>query len=249
MIESVIIEDEKRSANLLSNLITEYCPDVTVTGIAASVKTGLQLVLKARPSLIFMDIEMPDGTAFELLEQIPDKKFHVIFTTAFDHYAVRAIKFSALDYLLKPVSIVDLKVAIEKVKAREMDTVAFNNINMLIKNLGAAGNGSGKIALPTVDGHIFVEVQDIIRLDAQGSYSSVVLSNGNKILVSRTLKEFEGFLGDTYFVRVHHSHLINIHHVREYIKGSGGHVIMIDGSKAEVSVRKKEEFLRKVGIR
>jgi two-component system, LytTR family, response regulator len=250
MIEAVIIEDEKRSANFLKNLVKEYCPDVVLLGEATSVKSGLELIQKAKPTLVFQDIEMPDGTAFDLLEQIHEKNFHIIFTTAYDHYALRAIKFSALDYLLKPINFLELQAAVEKLKSKNLDASSLSNINMLIKNLSlSAEKSQQKIALPTMDGHIFVNVDDIIRFEAEGGYTYVFLSKGGKILISRTLKDFEEFVNEDDFVRIHHSHLINIKHVKKYVKGSGGYVIMDDGSEVEVSVRKKDEFFKKMHIR
>lgn len=251
MIDAVIIDDEKRGVSSLKILLKDYCPDINLVGDAYSVESGLNLLSKVTPVLIFLDIEMPDGTGFDLLEQLPSKKFNVIFTTAHDHYALRAIKFSALDYLLKPIGIAELKVAIEKVKS----TVSNNssnqsNIEMLIKNLSLSVEKSPeKIALPTIEGHIFVNVNDIVRFEAEGSYTYVYLLKGEKITVSRTLKEFESFIDEDAFVRVHHSHIINVQHVKTYIKGSGGYLVMIDGSKVEVSVRKKEEFLKKMHVR
>lgn len=242
------MEDEKRSASLLRGMLTEYCPDVEVAGEAGSVKTAAETISTASPLLVFLDIEMPDGTAFDLLEQISEKKFHIIFTTAYDHYALRAIKFSALDYLLKPVSITELKAAVDKVRSKQMDTTMLNNLNILMQNLPVNGKKGSKIALPTLDGHIFADCDDIVRLEAEGNYSNVFLINGDRIMVSRTLKDLEGFISEDDFIRVHHSHIINIRHVKEYVKGSGGYVIMKDGSKAEVAVRKKEEFFKKMRI-
>jgi two-component system LytT family response regulator len=249
MINTVIIDDEKRGISSLKSLLKDYCPDVNLLGEANSVESGLNLIHKSKPSLVFLDIEMPDGTGFDLLEQLPEKNFHVIFTTAHDHYALRAIKFSALDYLLKPIGITELKAAIEKVKSKSSDDAMHDNIALLIKNLSAdVGKTPEKIALPTGDGHIFISIQDIIRFEAEGNYTYVFLTNGEKITVSRTLKQFENFIDENNFARIHHSHFINIHHVKHYVKGSGGFVVMIDGSKVEVSIRKKEEFLRKMRI-
>jgi len=250
MIEAVIIEDEKRSANFLKNLIKEYCPEIALVGEATSVKTGLELIQKIKHKLVFQDIEVPDGTAFDLLEQIPEKNFQIIFTTAYDHYALRAIKFSALDYLLKPINFLELQAAVEKVKSKDFDASALNGINMLIKNLSVSTEKkSEKIALPTMDGHVFVNIDDIIRFEAEGGYTYVFLVNGVKIMISRTLKDFEDFVDEDSFARIHHSHLINIRHVKKYVKGSGGHVIMDDGSEVEVSTRKKDEFFRKMHIK
>ncbi len=249
MIDTVIIEDEKRSANLLKNILKEYCPNVNLLGEAASVETGLELFTKVKPALVFLDVQMPDGTGFDLLEKLPEKKFQIIFTTAHDHYALRAIKFSAIDYLLKPISIVDVKAAVEKVVSKSSDDVIQNNISLLIKNLsGGVSKQPDKIALPTMNGHVFVNINDIIRFEAEGSYTYVCLVNKEKVLVSRTLKEFENFVDENEFVRIHHAHLVNMHHVKNYVKGSGGYVVMSDGSTAEVSVRKKDEFFRKMRI-
>jgi two-component system, LytTR family, response regulator len=248
VIDTVIIEDEVKTRGLLKSLLKEYCPDVELRGEADSVETGLELIEKLNPTLVFLDVELGEGNAFDLLTRLPKKNFHIIFTTAHDHYAVRAIKFSAIDYLLKPINSIDLKAAVEKVKSKSTDTL-FNNVKMLMTNFSPPGEKqSEKIALPTFDGHIFVNLNDIIRFEAEGNYSYVYTTDGNKIMVSKTLKDFEDFINPGDFVRIHHAHIINLKHVKRYVKGRGGFVIMDDGSKAEVSTRKKEEFLHKMHI-
>jgi two-component system LytT family response regulator len=250
VISAIIIDDKKRNASFLSGLLKEYCPEVELLGEANSVKTGVELINAVKPSLVFLDVEMPDGTGFDLLEQLHEKDFNVIFTTAHDHYALRAIKFSALDYLLKPINYLELQAAIEKVKEEKQDDSLLNNISMLLKNLTpASGKPTGKIAFPDMEGHTFVDISDIVRLEADGNYTHVYMADGSKILASRTLKEFEVFIDKYDFVRIHRTHVINMNHIKNYIKGNGGYVVMDDGSTAEVSVRKKDEFLRKISMR
>lgn len=247
MITAVIIDDELNNRGFLKGLVDEYCPDVKLQGEANSVETGLSLINRVNPELVFLDVELGDGNAFDLLAQLPEKKFNVIFTTAFDHYAFRAIKFSAIDYLLKPINSIELKAAVEKIKLQNTSTL-LNNMKMLMTNFSSATGKAEKIALPTFDGHIFIKLDDIIRFEAESNYTYVFTADGNKITVSKTLKDFEDFIDPNKFVRIHNSHIINLLHVKRYIKGRGGSVIMDDGSKAMVSKRKKEEFLHKMNI-
>lgn len=250
MIPAIIVEDEKRNLNLLKNLLAEYCPEVNLVGEASSVKSGVEVIKKTNPALLFLDIELSDGNAFELLEQTLEKRFQVIFTTAYDHYAIKAIKFSAIDYLLKPINFQELKAAVEKAKSKTSDMVLSNNINFLLKNIETPSDKKPeKIALPTLEGHLFVNIKDIVRLEADGNYTFIYLLGKERLLISRTLKDFESFLSNEEFIRVHHSHLVNIRHVKKYLKGSGGQIVMNDGSTVEVSVRKKDDFLRVMKIR
>ena len=249
MIDTIIIEDEPKTRVLLKTLLKDYCPDVVLKGEADSVETGLELIKKTNPVLVFMDVELGDGNAFDILTRVAEKNFHIIFTTAYDHYAVRAIKFSAVDYLLKPVNAIDLKAAVEKVKSRNTETV-LNNMKVLMANFSqTTGSQNKAIALPTFEGHIFINPDEIIRFEADGNYTLVFTTDKNKLMVSKTLKDFEDFINPGDFVRVHHSHIVNLKYVKRYVKGRGGHVVMADGSKVEVSVRKKDEFLNKMRIK
>jgi two-component system LytT family response regulator len=244
MIRSVVVEDERISREILLALLAEHCPAVEVVAVADSVQTGVEAIRKHKPDLIFLDIEMPYGNAFDLLEQIGDVRCEVIFTTAFDVYAIRAIKICALDYLLKPIDPEELAAAVDRAE----NQLSRNNRNLeaLIENLSNRHHGQHKIVLPTLEDLVFVQIDDIIRCEASGNYTMFHLLNGERIIVSKTLKEYDLILSDMNFFRVHHSSLININHVRKYVRGDGGYVVMCDDSQVTVSRRRKEDLLKKL---
>jgi two-component system LytT family response regulator len=246
MIRAVIIDDEEEGRNTVNNILTQYCNYVSVVGQADGVAKGKDLILSKQPELVFLDIQMADGTGFDLLEQLPKVEFRVIFVTAYDQYALRAIKYSALDYILKPIDPQQLIDAVNKFKVLESN---FNIMAEQIKTLFGFKSGFEKIALPTSEGLRFVKVEDIIRCESDNNYTNFFLKNGEKVLVTKTLKDYEETLSDSNFIRIHQSHLINLAYVERYIKGEGGSVVMSDGSEVEVSRRRKETFLEKMGRR
>lgn len=243
MIRAIIIDDEQESRNTVFNILKGFCPNVEVAGQAANVKEGLQLIAGEKPDVVFLDIQMPDGTGFDLLEKVENLHFQVIFITAYDHYALKAIKFSALDYILKPVDPNQLIAAVEKIKT---NNTSYDDITRRIHTLLRNKNSFERITLPTFEGFKFVNLKDIIRCESDSNYTHFYLNTGEKILVTRTLKEYEETLSDMNFIRVHQSHLVNTRYVDRYIKGDGGTVVMVDGSEVEVSRRRKEEFLRRM---
>lgn len=243
MIRAAIIDDEEEGRNTVYNILTQYCNFVNVVGQADGVNKGKELILSTQPELVFLDIQMADGTGFDLLEQLPKVEFRVIFVTAFDQYALKAIKYSALDYILKPIDPQQLIDAVNKFKVLEGN---FHIMAEQIKTLFGFKSGFEKIALPTSEGLRFVKVDNIIRCQSDNNYTSFILKTGERILVTKTLKEFEETLSGSNFVRIHQSHLINLNYVERYIKGEGGSVIMSDGSEVEVSRRRKENFLDKM---
>jgi len=246
MIKAIIVDDEEKSRVTLKNLVTLYCPNVQIAELCDSVNTALITINNQTPDLVFLDIEMPFHNGFTLLEKINKPGFDVIFTTAYDHYAIKAIKFSAMDYLLKPIDPDELKNAIDKIEAARVSPVqSLPNFELLLSNLKVKGNNA-KIAVPTFEGLQMVSIADIIKCTADESYTHITLNNNAKITVSRILKEYEELLSDFNFLRVHNSCLINLAHVSKYIKGDGGYVIMADGSTVEVSRRKKNELLSKL---
>jgi two-component system, LytTR family, response regulator len=246
MIKAIIVDDERKSRITLANLIETYCPAVRVMELCDSVNTAEKAIKKSGPDLVFLDVEMPFENGFALLEKIRDPRFHVIFTTAYDHYAIKAIKYSALDYLLKPIDPDELIVAIDKMEEKKSDTSRqISNFELLLSNLKVKGN-QVKIGIPTFEGLRMVSAEEIIRCVADESYTEIILSNGNKLIVSRILKEYEDLLSDLNFFRVHNSCLINLTHVAKYVKGDGGYVIMTNGESVEVARRKKNELLNKL---
>ena len=245
MVNAVIIEDEKKSRDALSHLLLKYCPDIHIVGCAENVKQGVEVVRKLKPELIFLDVMMPDGSGFDVLEKIKDMAFDVIFTTASEKFAVKAIKYSALDYLLKPVDQEELRSAVKKVLERNHNTSS-QNLNSLLENIKNEDENFSKITFPTGSSFEIVPVKEIIRCDANDNYTHVVLTGDRKFLVSGTLKHYEELLPEKDFVRVHHSHLVNINHVKSFVKEDGGYAMLSDGSKVEISRRKKEDFLKRL---
>jgi two-component system LytT family response regulator len=246
MIKAIIVDDEEKSRITLANLIEMYSPSVQVMELCDSVSTALKAIDKYNPDLVFLDVEMPFQNGFTLLEKIKNPHFDVIFTTAYDHYAIKAIKYSALDYLLKPIDSDDLIAAINKVEEKKSQSSPQKpDFELLLSNLKVKG-GAVKISVPTFDGFQMINAEDIIRCTADESYTEIILSNGKKVVVSRILKEYEELLSDLNFFRVHNSSLINLTHVVKYIKGDGGYVVMTDGKSVEVSRRKKSELLNKL---
>lgn len=244
MIKAVIIEDKPVNAKRLNKLIHEYCPDVNVEGIADSVKTGFTLLKEKNPELVFLDIELPDGTGFDLLEHFQKVNFHIIFTTAHDKYAIKAIKFSAVDYLLKPIDGKELYASVQRVALRSANTNTENTIHFLKEQIKSGHKDFSKIALPTMDGFLYLALSDIIYCEAKDNYTLFHLINKKNVLVTRSLKEYEELLIDSNFYRIHHSYLINLAHMVKYAKGAGGYAIMSDDSMVEVAKRKREEFLK-----
>lgn len=245
MIRAVLVDDEPNNLETLHQLLAKYCPQVEIAGTADSVTRAREVILDKKPDLVFLDIEMPYGNAFELLNSMPAVDFEIIFVTAFGNFAIEAIKYSALDYLLKPVNIKELQAAVQKAAQR----IQFKNISQkldnLFFNLNTTKPSLQKIALPTLEGLIFVNIKDLVWLEARGSYTCAYLSSQQRIMVSRTLKEFEDVLPVDYFSRIHQSYVINHNYIRKYNRGRGGTIEMEDGTVIEVSMRKKDEFLAK----
>lgn len=247
MINTVIIEDEKKSLDVLMKLVDANCPDIVLAGTADSVATGAELIRKVNPDLVLLDIEMADGSGFDLIEKTQGLKYDVIFTTASDQHAIRAIKYSAIDYLLKPIDPEELKESIGKFKKKRNDNTSLENLKFLLQNFRKPSDNYAKITLPTGNAYEIVNVRDIIRCEADGSYTSFILAGGGKkLLVSASLKHYEDLLPEEDFIRVHHHHLVNIHHVVRYLKTDGGYAIMSDGSQIEISRRKKDAFLQRL---
>ncbi len=243
MIRAIIIDDEQESRNTVINILNNFCKNIQVVAQAENVKAGIEIIEKENPDVVFLDIQMPDGTGFDLLEELVEVNFQVIFVTAYDQYALKAIKFSALDYLLKPVNPQHLIDAVEKLKKPETD---FGLISKQISTLLRNKNGFERITLPTFDGLRFIILKDIIRCEADNNYTNFYLNSGEKVLVTKTLKEYDESLSGEDFIRVHQSHLVNSKYIDRYIKGDGGTIIMTDGSQVEVSRRRKEEFLKRM---
>jgi two-component system, LytTR family, response regulator len=249
MYKAIIVEDELHSREFLKNIVTDYCPELTITALAASVEDGVAAIKLHRPDIVFLDIEMQTGTGFDLLQQFPQCDFDVIFTTAYDHYAIRAIKFSAVDYLLKPIDIEELQHAVQKVIEKRKANTGNQALQMLLKNLQSPHMAEQSITLSTSEGLEFIPLHQIIRIEASGPYSHFYLKDKKKIIVSRNLKEYEMLLTGHGFFRVHNSHIINTREVKRMLKTDGGYAVMSDESNITISPKKKEEFFQMIGQR
>ena len=248
MIKTIIVDDEEKSRVTLNNLVTKHCPELVITDLCDSVASALKSIAQEMPDLVFLDIEMPFENGFALFEKIKKPTFQVIFTTAYGQYAIKAIKYSALDYLLKPVDVDDLKNAVEKCREKtKSPSNRADDIEMLLSALKLKSK-SAKIAVPTFEGLQMVHADEIVKCVADESYTHITLTNGTKLVVCRILKEFEDLLADLNFLRVHNSSLINLTHVKKYVKGDGGYVIMSDDETVEVSRRKKNELLSRLTL-
>lgn len=246
MLKAVIIDDEPNAREKMQLLLDRYCRNVQVMALAADATEGLKMIREHRPDLVFLDIEMPVLTGFDMLKQISQIDFEIIFTTAHDHYAIKAIKFSALDYLLKPIDLDQLQEAVQKAAQRRTEKSSASQYQALKENLHKQHAAMEQLAIPAQTGMIFINVSDILYCEADSNYTKIFLNNKQKIVSSRTLKEYEELLEDNGFIRIHHSHLVNKRHVLQYIKGEGGQVIMKDGVSLNVSRRKREEVVEKL---
>ena len=243
MIKAIIIDDEQSSQITLKNMVTEFCSGVEIIASVDSVSEGVKMINKDCPDLIFLDVEMPVHNGFTLFDHFSAPPFNVIFTTAFQKYAIKAFRFSAIDYLLKPINLDDLRTAIKKVSTKkEMDSTK-EKLQTLKANLN---NVCSKLALPTMEGYHFVEVKDIIRCESQNNYTFFHLSNGKKILVSRTLKIFSKMLEDHNFFRISRSDLVNLNHIVTFGRQKSPTLTLIDDTKLTISIRRKEAFLKAI---
>jgi two-component system, LytTR family, response regulator len=242
-LKTVIIDDEPDAVNFISSIIGEYCPSLEVVGKAHNVGEGVPQIIEKKPDLVFLDVEMPNGTGFDLLGHFPVKDFDVVFITAFNHYAIKAIKFSAIDYILKPININEFIEAVNRVilKRSEKSSQSNENFKILMENLKSAL--PTRLAIPTADGMEYLNPKEIIRIEADRSYSWFFITGNRKILVSKHLKEFQDLLSDRYFFRSHNSHLINLKYVRKYIRREGGFIEMLDGEQIPISRNRKDLFL------
>ena len=245
MITATIVDDEPYSCEALVTLLERYCPDVKVLDICYSAASALVSIKEQNPQILFLDIEMPHMNGFELLEKLPEINFELIFTTSYDQYAIKAIRFSALDYLLKPIDQEELKKAVQKA-INSMKHPLPQQIEILLQKLNHPTIPVNKIAIPTVEGLQMIFVESIISCSSDSNYTILLLKNKQKMIASRTLKEMEEMLEEYSFTRVHHSHLINLNEVEKYVKGEGGYLVMSDGSTVDVSRSKKEMLLKKL---
>lgn len=244
MIKTIIIDDEVKARDTIQHMLKAYCPEVEVIDTAGSVKEGIKVLKAKKPDLIFLDIKMGDGTGFDLLRELDDIDFFIIFVTAFEEFAIRAIKFSALDYILKPIDPDELVNAVFKAKEKIAKESMDVKLGALYENLDVFASNNKKIVLKTTGSVHLVNLKDIIRCESEKNYTHFYTIDEEKITVSKTLKEYNDMLNEFSFYRVHQSHLINLAHVKRYEKNEGGHLVMDDNSRVPVSFRKKDDLMK-----
>ena len=244
-IDTVIIDDEQAAQITLMKFLQMHCPNVNVVGTADGVEEGLQLLQSKPVDLVFLDIKMNDGTGFDLLKRLESIQFNLVFTTAYDEYALKAFKYSAIDYLLKPIDPLELIEAVGKVTTDQQDTSG-KRVDTMLELY--QDNKFDKIAIPSVDEFHFIRISDIIRCEASSNYTIIYLVTGKRIVAPKTLKEFEELLTSEGFFRVHQSHLINLSHIQQFLK-TKNKLKLSDGSEVEVSRRKKTLFMELINMR
>lgn len=246
MIRTVVVDDEPYACQALLTLLAKYCPEVNVEGYSHSAREAITQIREIRPQLVFLDIEMPHKNGFELLESLAPVSFQVVFTTSYDQYAIKAIRHSALDYLLKPVDPQELKEAVKKAGQVLSAPMLPGQLDILLEKIRQPVALNNRLALPTQEGLQVIAVDGILYCMASSNYTTIVLRDNQKIVVSRTLKEVEEMLEDYPFLRVHHSCLVNLHEIKKYTRGEGGSLLMSDGMEVDVSRSKKEALLKKL---
>jgi two-component system, LytTR family, response regulator len=248
MLKSIIVDDEFKSRESLKALVEKFCENIQVSAVCQNGDEAIKAIQEHKPDVVFLDIQLQRESGFDILERLDKIDFEIIFTTAFSEFAVRAFKFSAIDYLLKPVDIEDLRKAIEKVRKR-----IIGNISERMAQLAQTMKGNtfkhSRLAVPSSDGLVFVSVDAILYCEASGNYTNIHMGDGKKFVVSRTLKEYEEMLEDLDFFRIHNSYLINLNLIKKYIRGEGGQVVMTNDQALDVSKAKKKSFLDKIKIR
>lgn len=246
MITALLIDDDQHLREGMKSMLDRYFPEIAIIGEAESVKTGIVAMEKHKPQVVFLDIHLSDGTGFDILEEVVrvhgKTSSHIVFITAHEQYALKAFKFSALDFLLKPVDPEELQKTVVKIKETLEKNNSFEHIDLLLENIRKKVDNFKRIALSTSDGIHLFEISDIIRCESQDNYTKFYIKNHKPLLISKTLKEYEELLGEHGFERIHQSHLINLSYLKSYIKNDGGYVIMADNTNIPISQRKKERL-------
>lgn len=242
-LKAILVDDEHPSLENLEQKLAEFCPDITVIARAQKPEEAIQLIEKLQPDVIFLDIEMPRMNGFKMLEEIKEKNFDIIFITAYNHYAIDAIRISAFDYLVKPVAVKDLQNSVNRLVNTHRHQIP-EKLDVLRQNLSNSRSQNDKITIVTNEGVDFYEIRQIIRIESSSNYSKIHFKDGKVLLVTKILKDFEEILTPYRFYRIHNSHLINLSYIKKYLRGDGGQVIMQNDEIIDVSRRKKEEFLK-----
>ena len=244
-LRAILVDDEPASLESLQIMLRNHCPQVQVVVACPGPADGLRAIEAHRPDLVFLDIEMPGMNGFEMLERIEGIDFDIVFITAYDEFAIKAFRVSAMDYLLKPVEEDQLVEAVRKVEEKRREH-AGARAELLLTNLRGEGAGFTKLALPSHEGLDFVNIEDILHCQADGNYTTIHTVGGERYLISRTLKEFEELLGQEQFFRTHQSHLVNLSKIKKYIRGSGGEIVLVDGTRIQVARARKELLMSRI---
>ncbi|MBK9531878.1 MAG: response regulator transcription factor [Chitinophagaceae bacterium] len=248
MIRSIVIDDEQHCVRSLLSDLQQHCPVVEVVEACSSAKEGMMAIKKLNPDLVFLDVEMPWMNGFEMLEVSGDIHFSIIFTTAHDEFAAKAFRISAVDYLLKPIDANDLKAAVQKVEKKMDEGSSLNHISNLLRNMRQPSSGQ-KIALPQREGYEFVDISSIIYCTAEGAYTKIFIEEKKPMLVSRTLGDVEELLSPEIFQRIHHSTVVNVAYISQFLRTDGGSVVLKNGEKLSVSKAKKEMLMARLGLK
>ncbi|MET0464620.1 MAG: LytTR family DNA-binding domain-containing protein [Chitinophagaceae bacterium] len=243
MIKCILVDDEKNALEMMEWLLKTYCPQVEIVGMCNSAEEGIAAIHATKPDVVFLDIEMPKMNGFDMLEQFDKLFFDVVFCTAYDQFAIKAFKYAALNYLLKPVDPDDLKATIARIEEKK-NVPTREQFDLLLQNIHQPAKPTPqRIALTTGDGLVFVSTQDIVYCEAESNYTHVVLSGGKKILVSKVLKEIDEALSGPDFYRVHSSFLININRIKKFVRGDGGYIVMDNDATINISRNRRQEFM------
>jgi two-component system LytT family response regulator len=243
MIKCILIDDERNALEMMEWLIKTYCPQVEIAAMCNSAQQGIEAIRQHQPDVVFLDIEMPRMNGFDMLEQFDKIFFDVVFCTAYDQFAIKAFKYSALNYLLKPVDPEDLKATITRIEEKK-SLPTHEQLQLLMQHIHQPVKSTPqRIALTTSDGMIFVPTSDIIFCEAESNYTTVVLSSGKKVVVSKVLKDIDEALSGPDFCRVHSSYLINVNRIKKYVRGDGGYLIMDDDTNISISRNRRQEFM------
>jgi len=242
-LKAILVDDELNSLQNLEQKIIEFCPDLTIVGKSQEPEEAIAMIRQLQPDLVFLDIEMPRISGFRVVEALADLPLQIIFTTAYNHYAIDAIRSSAFDYLVKPISVEELQNAVNRLLLKHSNH-HLEKLNILKKGLQENKSQEDSIAIPTSEGMELVQIKQIVRVESLSNYSKLYLVTGQTFVVTRLLKEFEEMLSGYRFYRVHHSHVINLFYVKKYIRGEGGQVVLQNGETIDVARRKRDEFLK-----
>jgi two-component system LytT family response regulator len=246
-IKVILVDDEPRGLNILERMLELHCPELFVAASCTNADQAIEKIRSIQPELLFLDIAMPVKTGFDLLNELQDFSFEIIFVTAYNQYMIEAFHFSAVDYLLKPVNDLHLVNAVKRARKRIEEKIKHKNIETLLYNLEQKNSPQNmRLCVSSIKGFQIVEVKDILYFEASGNYSNFHFTNHQLVCTSRTMIEYEGLLEDAGFARIHKSYLVNLLHVKEYIRGEGGSVILTNGVELEVARRKKDAFLEKM---